>query len=127
MVPPVADRYACSSPLPPASAAGFVHAATMFASGTLPNSVLAGGGIVERNDAYVMTHPVWVAEWQSGTCWNEPPTSLPLGTESVVPSRMAETIRQADPKRENCCLTTFFSAGSTFMSLFGVGSVETVG
>ena len=38
--------------------AGLVQAATMVASGTLPKSVFAGGGTVERNDAKVMTHPV---------------------------------------------------------------------
>jgi hypothetical protein len=51
MVLPVRSRYAWRLPLPPASAAGFVHAACMLGSGTLPNSVLAGGGIVDRNDA----------------------------------------------------------------------------
>src|SRR6185436_13376172 len=90
---PSVDRYAWSVPLPPPSAAGFVHAATMSGVVTRPNSVFAGGGIVERNDAYVMTQPVCVAERHSGTCWNDPPTSLPLGTEIVVPSRIAETIR----------------------------------
>jgi len=49
-----------------------VHAAAMAASGTRPNNVLAGGGTVDRNDANVMTHPVCVAVWQSGTCWNDP-------------------------------------------------------
>src|SRR5207249_1932645 len=91
MVRPLASRYACSSPLPPASAAGFVHAATMFSSGTLPNKVFAGGGTVDRNDAYVMTQPVCVAAWHNGTCANVPPTSLPFGTAIVVPSRIAET------------------------------------
>ena len=55
------------SPLPPPSAAGLVHAATIFGSGTLPNSVSAAGGTVERNDAYVMTHPVCDSERHSGT------------------------------------------------------------
>src|SRR5580765_6223223 len=50
---PSFDKYACNWPLPPPSAAGFVQAAIMSAPATLPNSVLAGGGIVERNDAYV--------------------------------------------------------------------------
>src|SRR5207247_67120 len=93
MVRPFASRYACSSPLPPASAAGFVHAATMSGSGTLPKSVFAGGGMVDRNDAYVITQPVCVAEWHSGTCWKVPPTSFPFGTEIVVPRRMAEMRR----------------------------------
>ena len=93
IVRPLRSRYACSSPLPPPSAAGLVQAASMAASGTLPNSVLAGGGMVERNDANVITHPVCDAERQSGTCWNEPPTSFPFGTPMVVPSRIAETIR----------------------------------
>ena len=68
IVRPVLSRYACSSPLPPPSAAGFVHAATMVGSATLPKSVLAGGGTVDRNAPNVMTQPVCVAEWQSGTC-----------------------------------------------------------
>jgi hypothetical protein len=59
-----------------------VHAATIAASGTLPNSVLAGGGIVERNDAYVMTQPICDADVHSGTCWNDPPTSLPFEPRS---------------------------------------------
>src|SRR5215472_13571080 len=48
---PVALRYACSSPLPPASAAGLVHADIMSSPGTRPKSDVAGGGIVDRNDA----------------------------------------------------------------------------
>src|SRR3954471_2959585 len=68
MVRPFASRYECSSPVSaPPSAAGFVHAATMLSSATLPNSVFAGGGIVERYDAYVITHPVCDAARQSGT------------------------------------------------------------
>src|SRR5262245_13300817 len=93
MVRPPASRYACRSPLPPASAAGLVQAATMLASGTLPNSVLAGGAIVDRNDAKVITQPSCDADLQSGTCWNDPPTSLPLGTAIVVPSRIADSMR----------------------------------
>src|SRR5213076_1227456 len=93
MVRPVVEKYACNAPLPPPSAAGLVHPATMLPSATLPNSELAGGGAVDRNDAYVMTHPVSDAEWQSGTCRNAPPTSLPRGTGSVVPSRTADTSR----------------------------------
>src|SRR4029079_14847073 len=91
IVRPVLSRYARNSPLPPASAAGLVHAAAMAGSRTRPNNVLAGGGTVDRNDANVMTHPVCVAAWQSGTCWNDPPTSFPFGTASVVPSRIADT------------------------------------
>src|SRR5438552_9503746 len=51
MVLPLLSRYACSSPLPPPSAAGFVHAATMVGSATRPNIVLAGGGIVDLYEA----------------------------------------------------------------------------
>src|SRR2546429_583850 len=58
---PVVERYECSTPLPPPSAAGFVHAATISGSATLPNNVLAGGGTVDRNDAYTIRQPVWVA------------------------------------------------------------------
>jgi hypothetical protein len=65
----------------------------MLGSGTFPNKVFAGGGMVERNDTYVITHPVCVAEWHSGTCWNEPPTSFPRGTDSVAPNKIAETMR----------------------------------
>src|SRR5437899_2043328 len=78
----------------PPSAAGLVQAA-MFSPGTLPNRVLVGGGTVERNEAYVITHPVCDAERQSGTCLNVPPRSFPRGTAKVVPSRMAETMREA--------------------------------
>src|SRR5262245_22713244 len=93
MVLPVRSRYARSSPLPPASAAGLVHAAAMFGSATFPKSVLAGGGTVDRNDAYVITQPVCDAVWQRGTFLKLPPTSFPLGTSIVVPSRMADTSR----------------------------------
>ena len=82
----IVRRYACSSPLPPASAAGFVHAAAIFASGTLPNSVLAGGGTVERNDAKEMRQPSCDAVRHSGMCWKAPPTSLPFGTARPCPS-----------------------------------------
>src|SRR5206468_7047361 len=92
-VRPVRSRYACNSPLPPPSAAGFVHAAVISAPVTLPKRVFAGGGIVDRNDAYVMAQPVCVAARQIGTCRNDPPTSLPFGTAIVVPSRIVETSR----------------------------------
>src|SRR5439155_16266109 len=88
---PVEDRYEWRAPEPPPSAAGFVQAPTIVSPGTFPNSVFAGGGTVERNDAYVTRHPVWVAEWQSGMCWKEPPTSFPRGTATVAPSRSADT------------------------------------
>src|SRR5471030_894535 len=65
---PADARYACSSPLPPPSAAGFTHAACMPSPCTRPKREFAGGGIVERNDEYTMTHPVCVAAWQSGMC-----------------------------------------------------------
>src|SRR5262245_34872743 len=68
IVRPSFERYACRVALPPARAAGFVHAATIPGSVTFPNRVLAGGGIVERNDTYVITQPVCVAEWQRETC-----------------------------------------------------------
>src|SRR5262249_39664276 len=66
IVRPSVDRYACRTPLPPPRATGFVHAATILGSVTLPNRVLAGGGIVERNDTYVIRQPVSDAEWQRG-------------------------------------------------------------
>src|SRR5215510_14527380 len=50
IVRPSVDRYACRTPLPPPSATGFVQAAIMLGSVTFPKRVLAGGGIVERND-----------------------------------------------------------------------------
>src|SRR5437764_501617 len=61
IVRPSVERYACKVPLPPLSAAGLVHAATMFGSVTLPNRVLPGGGTVARNEAYEMTQPVCAA------------------------------------------------------------------
>src|SRR6516165_12325592 len=91
IVRPSFDRYACSCPLPPARAAGFTQAAAMLASGTLPNSVLAGGGTVDRNDAKEMRHPSCDAVWHSGMCWNAPPTSLPFSTGTTVPIKMADT------------------------------------
>src|SRR6476659_4032847 len=68
IVRPSRAKYECRFPLPPASAAGFVHAATMPDCVTFPKRVLAGGGEVERNETYVITQPVCVAEWHSGTC-----------------------------------------------------------
>src|SRR5262245_12779196 len=68
MLWPPLDRYACSAPLPPPSAAGLAHAACMFSPCTRPKRVLSGGGIVERNEAYAITHPTSVGVWQTGTC-----------------------------------------------------------
>src|SRR5580765_6329825 len=62
MLRPAAERYACSSPLPPPSAAGFTHAACMVSACTRPKRELAVGGIVDRNDAYAIAHPTCVAE-----------------------------------------------------------------
>ena len=45
-----------------------------------------------NHHAIFMAQPVWLADWQSGMCWNAPPTSWPCGTGSTVPIRMAETI-----------------------------------
>src|SRR5262245_26886899 len=92
IVRPSAAKYACRFPVPPARAAGFVHPASMSVAATLPKRVFAGGGTVERNDAYVITQPDCVAEWHKGTCWNEPPTSFPRGTARLTPNRTAETI-----------------------------------
>src|SRR5262245_50463672 len=50
IVRPYAEKYACNGALPPPSAAGLVHAATMPGSVTLPNRVFAGGGDVDLND-----------------------------------------------------------------------------
>src|SRR5690349_18792804 len=68
MLRPDDARYACRSPLPPPSAAGFAHAAIMFSPCTRPNREFSGGGIVDRNDAYAITQPVCDAARQSGTC-----------------------------------------------------------
>src|SRR5207248_1602706 len=81
---PAADRYAWSSPLPPPSAAGFVQAACSVSPATRPNREFDGGGIVDRNDAYVTTQPVCDAVWHRGMCWNAPPTSFPFGTGRLV-------------------------------------------
>src|SRR5262245_43970318 len=56
------ERYAWRLPLPPPSAAGFVHAAVMLGSVTFPKRVLGGGGLVDRNEENAMTQPVCVAE-----------------------------------------------------------------
>src|SRR5262245_30056170 len=93
MLRPLAERYACRSPLPPPSAAGFAHAAIIPSPCTRPKRVLSGGGIVERNDAYANTQPVCDVERQTGTFLNAPPASLPFGTGRLVPSRSAETSR----------------------------------
>src|SRR5262245_43851233 len=89
---PAAARYECNSPLPPPSAAGLTHAAVMFSPGTLPKREFSGGGMVSRNVTYEMTQPVCDADLHSGICWNEPPTSLPSGTATFVPSSRADTI-----------------------------------
>src|SRR5262245_20258401 len=86
---PFADRYECSSALPPAIAAGFVQPAIWVASRTRPNSEVAGGGEVERNDANVMTQPSCSGVRHSGTFWNVPPTSAPCGTATEVPISIA--------------------------------------
>src|SRR5262245_38075928 len=93
MLRPLAERYACNSPLPPTSAAGFAHAAIIPSLCTRPKRVLSGGGIVERNDAYAITQPVCDAERQTGTFLNAPPTSLPFGTARLVPRSSADTRR----------------------------------
>src|SRR5437762_7879535 len=58
MVPPPALRCACSSPLPPPSAAGFAHTACMPSPCTRPKRELSDGGTVDRNDTYAITQPV---------------------------------------------------------------------
>ena len=40
-----------------------------------------------------MMQPVCSADRQSGMCLNAPPTSLPFGTATFVPSSSAEMIR----------------------------------
>ena len=40
-----------------------------------------------------MTQPVWEDARQTGMCWNVPPTSRPVGTCTLPPRRMADTIR----------------------------------
>src|SRR5688500_3115732 len=91
IVRPSAKKYACIAPLPPLSAAGLVHAATIPGSATLPNRVLSGGGDVALNDTYVTRQPICDGFRQSGTCRNDPPTSLPCGTDSVAPRSTADT------------------------------------
>src|SRR5581483_2549369 len=90
---PVVLRYAWTSALPPASAAGFVHADIMSSPGTRTKSDPAGGGMFDRNDAYVMTQPVCDADLQSGVDFSAPPTSFPFGTARLVPRRIADTSR----------------------------------
>src|SRR6478736_10540153 len=55
---PFVARYACSGAAPPARAAGFVHEPLIAGSALWPNSVLAGGGIVERNEEKFTTQPI---------------------------------------------------------------------
>jgi TolB-like protein len=86
---PLPDRYACSSPLPPPNAAGFVHATTRLGSGARPNRVFSGGGAVDRNAG----QPVCPAERQSGMLRKDPPTSCPRATVGAAPNRRAETRR----------------------------------
>ena len=40
-----------------------------------------------------MTQPVWEAEPQAGMLRNVPPTTRPVGTCTLPPSRMADTMR----------------------------------
>src|SRR5689334_16326349 len=68
MLRPADERYACNSPLPPPSAAGFAHAATMFSPCTRPKREFSGGGIVDRNDANAIAQPSCDADRHSGTC-----------------------------------------------------------
>src|SRR5580700_5701037 len=90
ILPPIpAGKYACNSPLPPLSAAGFVQPAIMPSPSTRPNRLFAGGGAFARKETYVMTHPVCVLDWHNGMCWNAPPTSFPFGTGKFVPSSIA--------------------------------------
>src|ERR1041384_70069 len=70
---PGALRYACTSPLCPSSTAGFTHAACMSSPLTRPNIELAGGGIVDRNDPYVITQPICDAYVHSGIDVNATP------------------------------------------------------
>src|SRR5215467_7489468 len=90
IVRPSVERYARNSPLPPESEAGLVQAAVKFSPATLPNSVFAGGGAVDRKEEKLITHPVCDPDRHSGTCSKAPPTSLPRGTASVAPARIAE-------------------------------------
>ena len=85
------DKYACSWPLPPPSAAGFTHAAAMFSPCALPKREFAGGGTLSRKLAYATAQPICDADLQSGMFWNAP-TSLPFSTGRFVPSSSAETI-----------------------------------
>jgi len=94
ILPPIpAGKYACNSPLPPPSAAGFVHPAIRPSPFTRPKRLFAGGGAFARKETYVMTHPVWVWDRHNGMCWKAPPTSFPFGTEKFVPSNIAEINR----------------------------------
>src|SRR5262245_11104278 len=54
------ERYECSSPLPPPSAAGLTHAAAIPSTCTRPKRELAGGGESSRNETYEITQPVCV-------------------------------------------------------------------
>ena len=84
---PVGQGTAWSAPLPPASAAGLVQPASIPSASTRPNRELAGGGTVDRNDAYVMTQPVWSAARQSGIVLERPAYVLPPGHGQARPQQ----------------------------------------
>src|SRR6185369_7612147 len=92
-VRPSVGKYGESTPGPPPSAAGFVHAAFMPGASERPKRLFAGGGAVARNEAYVITQPMSRRPWHSGMLAKSPPMSLPAGTCTLVPSRIAETSR----------------------------------
>src|SRR5580704_1940143 len=51
ILPPIpAGKYACNSPLPPLSAAGFVQPAAIASSFTRPKRLFAGGGAFARKE-----------------------------------------------------------------------------
>src|SRR5262245_20988148 len=90
-IAPLAARYACTGPAPPASAAGLTHAASRPGPALLPNRLVASGGIVARNVAYAIEQCVSLDEPQSLTDAKSPPLVLPAGTCRRAPIRIAET------------------------------------
>src|SRR6476620_7503314 len=85
-----AGKYVSSDPEPPARAAGFVQ--STWSPGLRARAKRLFGGGVWSNDENAITQPTCDALWHAPKCWKSPPTSLPVGTITSPPSRIAETI-----------------------------------